>query len=152
MEQIIDEVCGYIKNFFLMRNGVHRGTFTVTNGNIDCDFLLENQYFRVVGSVFNDGVWKYPSADMESETFSGEIWAMGVPPAFIALCSEIEEWQEKYGGVSSVNMSPFSSESFNNYSYSKRSGSGGASGSGGGDSPMTWMDAFRTKLTRWRKI
>lgn len=151
MEILMDEICGYLNNWFLVKpNGIHRGTFEISEGSIDCDFLQENQYFRIVNSVFNNGVHKYPSSDLSDEEFTGEIWAMAVPPAVIALMSEIQAWNETYGSANSVNMSPFTSESFNNYSYSKRSG---ASGSGSSSSaPMTWKDAFGARLARWRKI
>lgn len=152
METVLDEVCGYLKNYFLIKpGGIHRGTFTVTGGTLSADFLQDGQYFRVRNSVFNDGVYKYPASDMVDETFTGEVWAMGVPPAFIALLDEIEAWEEKYGGADSVNMSPFSSESFNNYSYTKRSGGSGNSSSSG-DAPATWMDVYGSKLVRWKKI
>ena len=152
METLMDDVCGYIKNFFVVKpNGIHRGTFRIEDSTMEVPFLRENQYFRIVGSIFNDGVYRYPAVDLQDEEFDGEIWAMAVPPAFIALMNEIEEWQSKYGGANSINMSPYASESFNNYSYSKRSGGSGNHASGS-DTPVTWKDAFATNLTRWRKI
>ena len=123
MEQIIDEVCAYLNNWFVEKpSGIHAGDYTITGGAIDCDFLQANQYFRVVGSVFNDGVWKYPASQMTNEEFAGEVWAMALPPAFIALIADITAWQTAYGGASSPNMSPYSAESFNNYSYTKATG------------------------------
>lgn len=151
MEQMLDEVCAYLNNWFLVKpKGIHRGSYEVTDGSMLADFLQDNQYFRIVGSVFNDGVWEYPASDMTDEAFTGEVWAMAVPPAVIALLSEIEEWQTKYGTASSVNMSPFSSESFNNYSYSKASGN--RSDTSSGSSPLAWKDVFGSRLTRWKKI
>ena len=151
METVLDEVCGYLKNYFLIKpDGIHRGTFTVTGGNLDADFLQDGQYFRVRNSVFNDGVHKFPASDMTDESFTGEVWAMGVPPAFIALSNDIEAWQTKYGAADSVNMSPFSSESFNNYSYTKRSG--GSSSGGSGNAPASWVSVFAPRLVRWKKI
>lgn len=151
MEILMDEICGYLNNWFLVKpNGIHKGTFEISDGSIDCDFLQENQYFRIVNSVFNNGVHKYPSSDLSDEEFTGEIWAMAVPPAVIALMDEIQAWNEKYGSANSVNMSPFTSESFNNYSYSKRSGASGNGSSG--SAPMTWKDAFGARLTRWKKL
>lgn len=151
MEKMMDEVCGYINNFFVMKpSGKHRGTFTVEGGSLSVDFLQDGQYFRVVGSVFNDGVYLYPASDMVDESFTGEVWAMAVPPAVIALCLEIQTWDDKYGGVNSVNMSPFSSESFNNYSYSKATSNRGDGASS--SSSVGWRDVFGNRLTRWRKL
>ncbi len=150
MEALLDEVCGYLKNWFVIKpDGVHRGTFTIENGTLQVDFLAEDQYFRIKGSVFNDGIYKHPDGNLIDEEFSGEIWAMGVPPALIALMEEITAWNAQYGGAGSVNMSPLSSESFNNYSYSKRSAGGNDGGAG---KNMTWQDAYASRLSRWRKL
>ena len=148
----MDEVCGYLHNWFIVKpDGIRQGKFTISDGSIDAAGIKENQYFRIKGSVFNDGVWKHPAEGLTDETFVGEIWAMSVPPALVALLPEIDAWISKYGGVDSVNYSPFSSESFNNYSYSKRGSS--AFGNNGSDgSPMTWQDAFASKLRRWRRL
>jgi len=152
MEQLLDDVCGYINNYFVVKNGYHSGTYTVENGELHLGFLQDGQYFRIQGSVFNDGIYKYPASELSDEIFDGEIWAMAVPPAVISLVSEIAEWEEKYGGADSVNMSPFSSETFNNYTYMKSSGGGGFGNSGGSNAPMSWRDVYGKKLTRWRKL
>lgn len=151
MEQMLDEVCGYLRNWFLVKpNGIHHGEYEIKDGTFTCDFLQNGQYFRIVHSVFNDGVHKYQASDLVDETFTGEIWAMAVPPAVIALVSEIAEWQAKYGGASSPAMSPYSSESFNNYSYTRASRSSIASGGGG--SSDGWNSVYASRLTRWRKL
>ena len=59
------------------------------------------------------------------------------------------EWSDKYLGVDSAAMSPFNSESFGGYSYSK---SGGSSSSGNVDLSGTWQGAFADRLNNWRKI
>ena len=151
MELLLDELCGYLNNYFLVKpNGIHRGQFEIDGNGLVCDFLQEGQYFRVKNSVFNNGVYKYQSDDMVPEIFTGEVWAMAVPPAVIALLSEIQAWNEKYGGVNSTNYSPFVSESFNNYSYSKGGRANSTSSSSG--TPMTWKEVFADRLARWRKI
>lgn len=151
MEQMLDELCGELCNYFEEKpDGIHSGKFTIEDGQLQADFLQNGQYFRVKGSVFNDGVYKYPANGLVNESFTGQVWAMAVPPAVIALCDDIQVWNEKYGDITGVNYSPFQSESFNNYSYSKRSGSYGSDNASA--SPMTWKDAFSKKLTRWRKL
>ena len=122
--------------------------------SIDCTLdLLDEQYFRIVGSVFNDGVHQKGDLSdfLHDESFSGSVWAMAVPPEVIALAEDIEDWQAKYGAVDSVAMSPYNSESFGGYSYSKFGGGSGSSGSGlSGNSG--WRGAFADRLNRWRKI
>ena len=55
----------------------------------------------------------YTAAD---ERFEGAVWALAVPPAVIALAGEITEWQEKNG---EAVLSPYTSESFGGYSYTR---------------------------------
>lgn len=142
---MIDQVCGHIHNYFCEDADVRAGEFTIEEGALDVDFLLPGQYFRIVGSVFNDGVYQYPACGLCDETFTGEIWPMKPPRDFLALCAEISDWQEKYG----ANMaSPYTSESVQGvYSYTKA-----ATGSGGVSSATGWADAFKANLNRWRKL
>lgn len=53
------------------------------DGGITLPFLQEGQYFRVVGSVFNDGLYQYPTKDMIDEIFDGAVWALAVPKAVL---------------------------------------------------------------------
>lgn len=142
---MLEQVLTYMKNWFVAPNGVHRGTYTIQDGGIALPFLRDGQYFRIMGSVFNDGLHRY-GADMptlEDEEFEGTIWALAIPKAVIDLAGEITAWQEKY---KDTVESPYTSESFGGYSYSKASGAGDSAGSGG------WQAAFRSKLNQWRKL
>lgn len=141
---MIEQILNYIHNYF--EKDIVRGTFTVSSGELGVDFLQDNQYFRIRGSVFNDGVHRFPTSDLIDETFHGEVWAMAVPPAVIALSNEIEEWVAKYGDQMD---SPYQSESFGGYSYTKKS-SGGSSNDG--NDASDWRSVFRTRLNNWRKI
>lgn len=143
---MLTELCQELNNYFDKER--HFGTFTIADGTIAADFLVPGQYYRVVGSIFNDGVHKYGSEDLTDETFKGSVWALAIPAAVINLAAEIAEWQRKYGGADSAAMSPFQSESFGGYSYSK--GSAGVTGSGVGT--VGWQSAFRGRLNRWRKL
>ena len=142
---MLTELCKEIKNWFEQRK--YFGEFVVEDGHLTGNFSLqENQYFRIVGSVFNDGVYKFDDdLELEDETFDGAIWAMAIPSEVIALASEIEAWKNKYQSIDSPAMSPYNSESFGGYSYSK-------SGSGNDDLSGTWQGAFADRLNHWRKI
>lgn len=144
LEQILTE----LHNWFRVRDGadgIHHGTYTIEDGRIALPFLRDGQYFRMMGSVFNDGLHRYgpDMAALEDETFDGTIWAMAVPKAVVELVGEIEAWQKKYGAVID---SPYTSESFGGYSYTKQSGAGDSTGSGG------WQAAFRARLDPYRKL
>ena len=146
---MLTELCKEINNWF--EYAKFFVIFKIENNVITGDYSLqENQYFRIVGSVFNDGVYKFDDdLELEDETFDGAIWAMAVPKEVIALAADIKDWSDKYLGIDSADMSPFNSESFGGYSYSK---SGGASSSGNVDLSGTWQGAFADRLNHWRKI
>lgn len=153
------EICRELNNYFEYKERLF-GAFTVNNkaltyeGGAVADYLQEGQYFRIVGSVFNDGIYVFTPPIIEAlhndETFDGAIWAMAVPPEVIALSTEIDAWIAKYGGLDSQAMSPYNSESFGGYSYSKSSGGSSAGGYSGGGAD--WMSVYGSRLNKWRKI
>lgn len=146
----LTSLCREVNNWF--ERSRYTGLFRIKDGVIDLNELVmdnslqDGQYFRIMGSVFNDGVHQYPTSDLTDETFTGTVLPMAVPADFIGLLSEINAWIDKYGSSDAVN-SPFASESFGGYSYSK-------AGSGTGDSndPASWTGHFKGKLNKWRKL
>lgn len=147
---MLTELCKELNNWFDVKRLF--GKFEIQDGELVGmdDRLQEGQYFRIVGSIFNDGVYQYPATELTDEEFDGAVWAMAVPPSVVDLAEQISDWQGKYGGVGSVAMSPFQSESFGGYSYTKKSGSG--SSDSGTDNSGTWQGAFASKLNLWRKV
>ena len=139
---MLEQVLMNIRRWFPVEGGIHSGTFTIEGGGITLPFLADGQYFRICGSVFNDGLHQYNVLDLTDETFTGTIWALAIPKAVIELADEIQKWQEKNGESST---SPYQSESFGGYSYSKATDAetGGA---------VTWQSAFKKQLSAWRKI
>ena len=139
---MLEQVLMKISNWFPVKGGIYSGTFTIKDGGITLPFLADGQYFRICGSVFNDGLHQYNVLDLIDETFNGTIWALAIPKAVIELADEIQKWQEKNGEAS---VSPYQSESFGGYSYSKATDAetGGA---------VTWQSAFKQQLSAWRKI
>lgn len=139
---MLEQVLLYLKNFFIVENGVHDGEYTIKGGNIDLPFLQKGQYFRILGSVFNDGVYQYTDSmalHLTDETFDGTIWALAIPRAVTELASEIEAWEAK-----NAADTPFVSESFGGYSYSRATNSNGQ--------PSGWQDVFRARLNPYRKL
>ena len=147
------DLCRELRNWFDRDQPHLHGAFEIRDGHIvDTDFnqiIKQNQYYRICGSVFNDGIYKRGSeTGLVDEAFVGSVTLMAIPKDFIALSEEIDAWNTKYGGVDSEAMSPFNSESFGGYSYTKSSGAGTNSGSGA----VTWQSIFASKLNKWRKI
>lgn len=149
---MIYEICSRIHNFFYFGDAL-KGTFTIENHSIMIPSLLVGQYYEIFGSALNDGVYKYgdSSISLKDETFTGEIRPMSLPPKFESLCGEIKTWCDKYLSADSESsaLSPFNSESFGGYSYSK---STGGAGNGTGLSASDWMSVFASRLSPWRKL
>lgn len=147
---MLNEICLYLKNWFTV-NDDHvelpswEGVFTIEDGTINLP-LLNGQYFRIQDSILNNGVYKYPATTLKDETFTGKISAMAVPAEVESIADEIAAWCEKYGGADSTANSPFNSESFGGYSYSKAAGGSSESTAPG------WWAVFGGRLARWRKL
>lgn len=139
---MLTEICQEIRNWF--KQSSYRGKFVIRDGaiNLNGTGLKDGQYIRIIGSTFNDGVWQYPTQTLQDEVFEGVVWGLRIPPAFLSLVQQIEEWQGQYGGVDA--LSPYNSESFGGYSYSKSTGANGEA--------TTWKNAFARQLNLWRKI
>lgn len=137
---MLEQVLRYLNNWFLVPDGVHSGTFEIKNGSIALPFLSTGQYFRVMGSVFNDGLYCYPAEGLTDEAFDGTIWALAVPKSIVTLSQEMEQWSEKNGAAS---MGPYQSESFGGYSYTRATGANGAA--------ATVFDAYAAQLSPYKK-
>ncbi len=140
---MLTEICAELRNYFLQNpaRDVHVGIFKISDGTIaPLHFLQNGQYFRIIGSAFNDGVYCYPATELTDEEFDGAIWAMSVPQDIIKISEEIKAFTESDAG----KMSPYTSESWGGYSYSKATNSNGA--------PISWQTAFSDRLNKYRRI
>ena len=157
---MLEQICGFIHNYFMTDDHgqywhCEEGTFTISNGSITLPFLVNGQFFRIVGSRLNDGVYQYPVTVPQNaapilidETFTGKIYEMRPPRAFLKLVDDIGAWMKKYGDIMN---SPYQSENvIGVYSYTK-AGSG-SNGSGGSDAKSDWQSVFFNRLNEWRKI
>lgn len=155
---MLTELCQELKNWFPERDAYgnavgYTGRYTVEDGKITLPFLQDGQYYRVIDSVFNDGVHQYgqeAEGELEDETFKGTICPMRIPKAFLQLAADIAAWRTKYENPDSPAMSPFTAENyFGDYSYSKNAPGNSA---GAGSSSASWVSVFADRLTPWRKI
>jgi len=139
---MLTEVCRLLRNWF-ERDKIF-GTFAVVGGVLTGTEvnLQPNQYYRIIGSVFNDGVHQQGETLTDEESFTGAVWLLAIPKEVVDLASEISSWIAANG--SALN-SPYQSESFGGYSYSLKSG--GASGG-----TVTWQSQFASRLNAWRKV
>lgn len=143
---MLTELCQELHNWFEREK--RSGSFRIVDGMLEADFLLPGQYFRVMGSLFNDGVHQYGNDNLNDEDFTGSVWSLSIPEAVIKLSEDIDAWRAKYEAPDSSAMSPYMSESFGGYSYSK-----GNSNSGTGTGvAISWRTAFASRLNAWRKL
>lgn len=146
---MISEICAELQNYFLRdydnpNQHIHAGEFVIADGEMqNLPFLKKGQYFRIVGSTFNDGVWRYGdvTTKLTDETFDGSVWAMFVPPDFVKLAQKIKEWT--VNNANAIN-SPYQSESFGGYSYTKAIANTGKLAT-------DWQTHFESQLKRWRR-
>jgi hypothetical protein len=134
LEELLTEIHNWFECDYLA------GELTIVDGELTLPhgFVKQGQYYRIVGSVFNDGLHQYPASDFIDEVFDGEVWALAIPKAVIDIAAEIEAW------CKANPDSVYTSESFGGYSYTKATAPDGT--------PMRWQDAFRRRLNRWRKL
>ena len=132
---MLETVLMYLNNWFAV--GRYDDTYTIEDGKLTLPFLVDGQYFRIVGSLFNDGVYQYP-AELTDETFDGSVWALAIPKALLSTVDEITAWTAKNG-----DSGPYTSESFGGYSYSKATNSKGLA--------VGWRDVFAAQLAPWKK-
>ena len=146
---MLTEICTELRNFFSSSSDIHIGNYTISEGRLSPPVRMENgQYFRIVGSVFNDGVHRSDEILTDEGPFEGAVWLMRIPQDFLQLVAEMEAWQDKYGTIESPNMSPYSSESFGGYNYSKAQGFAGS----GGGMLNTVVTVYGDRLRKYRKI
>lgn len=133
-------LCKDINNYFDIKRVFD--TFHIEDGALVEGLpLLDGQYYAIFDSVFNNGVHKQGDTLID-ETFDGAIWLMAVPQDVIDLVNDITEWET--ANKAKIN-SPYTSESFGGYSYTKASGKNGT---------LSWQDIgdFSSRISRYRKI
>lgn len=139
---MLETVLNHLHNWFPVKGAARAGTFIIVSGRLALPHVLEGQYYKIEGSVFNDGLHKYgDTADkLIDETFSGRVIPLAVPRAVVNLADKIKTWTAENPVTDKV------SESFGGYSYQK-AGSGTQNADVGG-----WQAAFRKELSPWKKV
>ena len=156
---MLEQLLTYLHNWFRVRDSVdgkHPGKYTVENGGIVLPFLLPGQYFRIIGSVFSDGLYIYGDAlkdgdgndiELMDETFTGSIWALAIPRLVIKTSNEMSDVMSQVAKITGqIIENPFTSESFAGvYSYSKDTAAQLAA-------LTAQRDEIMKRLNQWRKI
>ncbi|MBR5678678.1 MAG: hypothetical protein IKX20_11170 [Paludibacteraceae bacterium] len=147
---MLTAICAEIRNYFTYQEDKHPGTYKIENGILSPSVDLKTDYFAIFGSRKNNGVHLLSKHDLKDEgEFTGAVWSMSPPDDFLAVVADIEAWQDKYGGVDSEAQSPYYSESFGGYSYTKSAGSTSAAGN---SAAGTWQSVYGDRLKIYRRI
>ena len=136
------ELLMYLRNFFPGEKWQFFGE-DITEKRLLLPGLENGDYYLIEGSRRNNGIHVYGNSDLRNETYSGIVTELCIPTELLILLDEINAWQEKHA---EALQSPYQSESFGGYSYTKASESGGT-----GES-MSWKTVFAPRLRIWRKI
>ena len=118
-----------------------RGEIVIRDGALDLPDAPAGRYVRIVGSLYNDGIYAMPAVGLIDEVFDGAGLVLRIPAAFVRLAEEIDAWQTETGGTAGA----YQSESFGGYTYER----GVDSVTGGA---VSWQSAFRREINRWRRV
>lgn len=137
---MIEKVMKHINNYFVVDS--HDVELNVVDGSAYLPFLQEGQFYKIAGSVFNDGVYQYGEGGLTDETpIAVTVYSLAPPKAFLDVVDEISAYSQK---EQNADTTGYTSESFGGYSYTKGTGANGA--------PIGWKEVFASKLNDWRKL
>lgn len=139
MASTIAAVMRHLRNYF--ERGSIEGEITIRGGVVSP--AVDAPFVCFEGSTFHDGVWQIAGNSLvgehnPEETFTGKMWLLYPPDAFVALCEQIREYDGKNAPGALV------AETLGEYSYTRATGKNGA--------PMTWEYAFATRLAPYRRM
>lgn len=135
---MLEDVLSSLYNWFDVDR--EYGRFEIRDGAVYGVDLVDGQYFRIVGSVLNDGLHMWPATDLRDETFDGEVWSLAIPEAVVRLAGEMGDWVAKHPVGAG-----YTSESFGGYSYSLPTNPNTGQAA-------TVYDVFRSRLSQYRKL
>ena len=147
---ILEQVLYHIHNWFVY-DTIDTGQCEISDGSLPASVSIpDGAWYRIQGSMLNDGLHQHPDTDLSDETFDGTVTVCAIPKALLNVVDEIADWIDHYNTArEGLQDSPFASESFGGYSYSIRSDLTANNGSGG----LTgWQAEFASRLNPWRKI
>lgn len=152
---ILEEVLYHIHNWFVYDTASVDGC-EISGGALPASAtsgLLTGQWYRIRGSVLNDGLHQHPDTKLSAETFDGEIDTLVIPKPLLRIVEEIGDWVTLNANAREKALaSPYASESFGGYSYSIRSDLVANSASSGSVGLSGWQAEFASRLNPWRKM
>lgn len=147
---LIEQVLAHIHNWFVY-DDIPVSDCAISGGVLPASVSVpDGAWYRIQGSLFNDGLHQHPATDLADETFDGTVTVCAIPRALLDVIQEIDDWLTLTRTARQTALaSPYQSESFDGYSYSVRSDLAGNSASGG---LSGWQAEFASRLNPFRKI
>lgn len=140
---MLETILIYLHNWFPIKGAARCGEHEIVSGELQADYLKPGQYYRIKGSVFNDGLHIYPCDEpdcMLDEVFTGEVWPLAIPKAVLEIADEIKAYRDENPDTDKV------SETFADYSYTRAQTTKDGTSTAGG-----WMAVFGPRLRVWRR-
>lgn len=149
--ETLEDILYHIHNWF-ERSVIGAKGCVIESGELPASIsaqISEGQWYRIEGSMLNDGLHRHPDLSLVDETFDGKVSLLAIPKPLIRLAQRVQDYIDQTAeGNEKARRSPYQSESFGGYSYSLKSGSGSNSASGG---LSGWQSEFAGELNAWRK-
>ena len=150
---ILEQVLNHIHNWFVYDELDVDGC-AIEGGSLPASVPIpEGAWYRIQGSLFNDGLHQHPADDLTDETFDGKVTVCAIPRVLLNVVDEIADYIDAMNeSDAAVRGAKFQSESFGGYTYTIKGDSRADSASGGVSGLTGWQAAFRTDLNPFRKI
>ena len=130
-----DDVMRFCRNHFV--TGYEKGAWQTLNGVLLTEGLEAGARIALEGSRWNDGVYmadeKGQVTGLRDEKWTGIMWHLSPPGAFLALCEEIRQYDEQNP------VTEMTGEAFGEYRYTAEKKGG-------------WQQAFAQRLLPWRRM
>lgn len=130
------ELLVYLRNFFPGRKWEF-SDYAISGGEIVLGGLWVGDYYLIEGSQRNDGVHVYGDHDLLPEVFSGSVTELKIDNQLLKKWERINRWCSEN---EKLIRSPYQSESFGGYSYTKNAVT------------TDWKSVFANDLRPWRKL
>ena len=130
------ELLTYLRNFFPGRKWEF-SDFEITGGKIELPEMWDGDRYIIEGSRRNDGIHVYGDKDLLPEIFSGTVTELRIDKQLLKKWENINNWCREN---EKLIRSPYQSESFGGYSYTKSAAT------------TDWKSVFANDLRPWRKL
>lgn len=156
---ILEQVLYHIHNWFVYDET--SGYIDIQGGSLPASVSVpEGAWYRIQGSLFNDGLHQQPADDLTDETFDGTVTTCAIPKALLDVVDRIADWLDEAETMRSLyrnarqkaSEAPYASESFDGYSYTIGTGTAPDLASDGSTRMPDWQAEFARELNPWRKI